>query len=52
MNFVVSAILRKYYFVHRTKTSGWRLHAYNDWHIDGWCGTYPGRMIPLALPTI
>jgi predicted TIM-barrel fold metal-dependent hydrolase len=23
--------------------------AYNDWHIDGWCGSYPGRFIPLAL---
>jgi predicted TIM-barrel fold metal-dependent hydrolase len=23
--------------------------AYNDWHIDEWCGTYPGRFIPLAL---
>ena len=28
------------------------LQAYNDWHIDEWCGTYPGRMIPLALPPI
>src|SRR5947209_2116587 len=28
------------------------LRAYNDWHIDGWCGTYQGRMIPLALPPI
>ena len=26
------------------------LQAYNDWHIDEWCGTYPGRFIPLALP--
>jgi predicted TIM-barrel fold metal-dependent hydrolase len=26
--------------------------AYNDWHIDEWCGTYPGRMIPLAIPII
>jgi predicted TIM-barrel fold metal-dependent hydrolase len=24
--------------------------AYNDWHIDEWCGSYPGRFIPLALP--
>ena len=22
--------------------------AYNDWHIDEWCGAYPGRFIPLA----
>jgi predicted TIM-barrel fold metal-dependent hydrolase len=28
------------------------LKAYNDWHVDEWCGTYPGRMIPLALPPI
>ena len=28
------------------------LRAYNDWHVDEWCGTYPGRMIPLALPPI
>jgi predicted TIM-barrel fold metal-dependent hydrolase len=23
--------------------------AYNDWHIDEWSGTYPGRFIPLAI---
>lgn len=28
------------------------LRAYNDWHIEDWCGTYPGRMIPLAVPPI
>jgi predicted TIM-barrel fold metal-dependent hydrolase len=28
------------------------LRAYNDWHIDEWCGTYPGRFIPLSLPPI
>jgi predicted TIM-barrel fold metal-dependent hydrolase len=26
------------------------LQAYNDWHIDEWCGGAPGRFIPLALP--
>ncbi|MFV0316805.1 MAG: amidohydrolase family protein [Microthrixaceae bacterium] len=26
------------------------LRAYNDWHVEDWCGTYPGRMIPLAVP--
>jgi len=26
------------------------VQAYNDWHIDSWCGAYPGRFIPLALP--
>ena len=25
------------------------LQAYNDWHIETWCGTYPGRFIPLCL---
>src|ERR1700687_3175820 len=25
------------------------LQAYNDWHIDEWCGSYPGRFLPLAL---
>ena len=28
------------------------LQAYNDWHIDDWCGTHTGRMIPLAVPVI
>jgi predicted TIM-barrel fold metal-dependent hydrolase len=28
------------------------LQAYNDWHVDEWCGTAPGRFIPLALPPI
>ena len=23
------------------------VRAYNDWHIDEWCGTHPGRFIPL-----
>src|SRR5436190_7035563 len=25
------------------------LQAYNDWHIDDWCGSYPGRFIPLGI---
>ena len=28
------------------------LQAYNDWHIDDWCGSYPGRFIPLSLPAL
>jgi predicted TIM-barrel fold metal-dependent hydrolase len=28
------------------------LQAYNDWHIDEWCGSHPGRFIPLSLPPI
>jgi predicted TIM-barrel fold metal-dependent hydrolase len=26
--------------------------AYNDWHVDEWCGTYPGRFIPLMIPPL
>ncbi|MGZ6962958.1 MAG: amidohydrolase family protein [Acidimicrobiia bacterium] len=26
--------------------------AYNDWHIDEWCGHAPERFIPLAIPMI
>ena len=25
------------------------LRAYNDWHVDEWAGTYPGRIIPIGL---
>ncbi len=28
------------------------LQAYNDWHVEDWCGTHPGRMIPLSVPPI
>jgi len=28
------------------------LRAYNDWHIEAWCGAYPGRFIPCALPVL
>ena len=28
------------------------IRAYNDWHIGEWCGSYPGRFIPMALPMI
>ena len=28
------------------------LRAYNDWHIEEWCGGAPGRFIPLAIPPI
>jgi len=31
------------------KTGLRMLQAYNDWHIDEWCGAYPGRNIPLAV---
>ena len=25
------------------------MRAYNDWHIDEWCGKHPGRFIPLGV---
>jgi predicted TIM-barrel fold metal-dependent hydrolase len=28
------------------------VRAYNDWHVEEWCGTYPGRMIPMGLPVL
>ena len=28
------------------------VQAYNDWHIEGWCGAYPERFIPMALPVL
>ena len=28
------------------------VRAYNDWHIDRWCGAEPGRFIPLSIPVI
>ncbi len=28
------------------------VRAYNDWHIDEWCGTVPGRMIPMIIPPL
>jgi predicted TIM-barrel fold metal-dependent hydrolase len=26
------------------------MRAWNDWHIEEWVGTYPGRMIPCQIP--
>jgi predicted TIM-barrel fold metal-dependent hydrolase len=28
------------------------LKAYNDWHVDEWAGSHPGRFIPLSIPPI
>jgi predicted TIM-barrel fold metal-dependent hydrolase len=25
------------------------LQAYNDWHVEAWCGSYPDRLIPLCV---
>lgn len=32
------------------KLSEIMVQAYNDWHVDEWCGSHPGRFIPLGLP--
>lgn len=26
------------------------VRAWNDWHLEEWCGSHPGRMIPCQLP--
>ena len=26
------------------------VQAYNDWHLEDWCGHHPGRFMPLAIP--
>ncbi|MGH2686054.1 MAG: amidohydrolase family protein [Actinomycetota bacterium] len=28
------------------------VQAYNDWHVDQWCGSAPGRFIPMGLPIL
>jgi predicted TIM-barrel fold metal-dependent hydrolase len=28
------------------------VRAYNDWHLDAWCGAAPGRFIPCTIPPI
>ena len=28
------------------------LQAYNDWHVESWCGAAPGRFIPMGLPVV
>jgi predicted TIM-barrel fold metal-dependent hydrolase len=28
------------------------VRAYNDWHVEDWCGRHPGRFIPMGLPVI
>src|SRR5262249_44626286 len=32
--------------------AGVMLSAYNDWHIDEWCGSNPGRFIPLSVGAV
>jgi predicted TIM-barrel fold metal-dependent hydrolase len=28
------------------------VRAYNDWHLEAWCGAHPGRFIPCPIPAI
>ena len=28
------------------------VRAYNDWHIEDWAGSHPGRHIPCSIPTL
>jgi predicted TIM-barrel fold metal-dependent hydrolase len=28
------------------------LRAYNDWHVDEWCASAPGRFIPMGIPVL
>jgi predicted TIM-barrel fold metal-dependent hydrolase len=28
------------------------VRAYNDWHLDAWCASHPGRFIPCTIPPI
>ena len=28
------------------------LQAYNDWHLDAWCGSYPDRFIPCTIAPV
>jgi predicted TIM-barrel fold metal-dependent hydrolase len=28
------------------------VQAYNDWHVDDWCASHPGRFIPLGMPPL
>ena len=29
--------------------NGIMIRAYNDWHVDEWCGAHPGRFIPCGI---
>jgi len=31
------------------ETTNAMIRAYNDWHIEDWCGAYPDRFLPLAI---
>ena len=33
----------------KDETTNAVIRAYNDWHIEDWCGAYPDRFIPLSI---
>ena len=33
----------------KDETTSAVIRAYNDWHIEDWCGAYPDRFIPLSI---
>jgi len=43
---------RTFHLAPDKKNALFHMQAYNDWQIDEWCGSYPGRFIPCCiLPT-
>jgi predicted TIM-barrel fold metal-dependent hydrolase len=51
MNFSSWPGLGGQFFVANTDTdyASAMIRAYNDWHIEEWCGSHPGRFIPIGL---
>ena len=38
------------FYANKDRDMGRRhMQAYNDWHVDEWCGAYPGRFVPCGL---
>ncbi|MCK9563744.1 MAG: amidohydrolase, partial [Bacteroidales bacterium] len=54
LNFATAVVMDGSMF-HRAADKGLavrHMRAYNDWHVDEWCGAGPGRLIPCGvLPT-
>lgn len=39
-----------FFVASKDKTNAVRMvQAYNDWHVDEWCGNFPGRHIPMGI---
>ena len=51
LNFPTAVVMDGYVFLQAPDKvlSLKHLRAYNDWHIDEWCGAFPGRFIPCGL---